>query len=259
MSGLIESIKAHWSRVPCGGCGSVYPKLCFSVRDQRCANRKEVLTIAADCEVAIAERENINDRVEAFKQDEDRLHETLAREDVYIKSLEAAVEEARNRRRKTREEHNTRWADFTKNFDGHRDTFNKSSHLVNRLHEATRRMYALDPRRITDHSLEDHDRSEENKENIGPQREVCSITPPTYLTSDDIRPSEGEWTCMMREGTTKYHAVANWVLATLDAQPEFDRRVGVSDNGQTLSSARRPRRQMSCGQRHRYRPYYSRG
>ncbi|KAK1528240.1 hypothetical protein CPAR01_12798 [Colletotrichum paranaense] len=198
MSGLIESIKAHWSRVPCGGCGSVYPKLCFSVRDQRCANRKEVLTIAADCEVAIAERENINDRVEAFKQDEDRLHETLAREDVYIKSLEVALEEARNRRRKTCEEHNTRWADFTKNFDGHRDMINKSGHLVNRLHEAMGRMYALNPRRFTDHSLEDHDRSEENKENIGPRWEICSITPSTYLASDDMRPSGGESACMTR-------------------------------------------------------------
>ncbi|KAK7444618.1 hypothetical protein Landi51_08430 [Colletotrichum acutatum] len=259
MSGLIESIKAHWSRVTCCGCGSVYPEPCLSIRDQRCASREEVLTLTADCEVAIAEREDINNQVRAFKQDENRLHETLAREDAYIKSLEAALEEARSRRIKTREEHNTRWADFTKNFDGHRDTINKSGHLVDQLHEAMRRMHALNPRHITNNSLEDYDQSQEDKENIRPRRQVCSI-PHTYFSSDVNQPSGGEWARMVREGTTKDQAVASWVFATLDAQSELDRGVGANDtcSNQTLSSARGQRRRKSCGQRHRYRPYDSR-
>ncbi|KAK1634199.1 hypothetical protein BDP81DRAFT_473161 [Colletotrichum phormii] len=155
-------------------------------------------------------KKNILVRAQASKQDASRLRESLAREDAYIGSLEAALEEARNRRVK-----------------------------------------------VTNNGLEDDDQSQEDKENIGPRRQVCSV-PPTNLASEDNRLRGNERAHMVRERTTKDEAVASWVSATLDAQSELDRGVDDNGSGQTLSPARRPRREKTRGQRHRYRPYDSR-
>ncbi|KXH50517.1 hypothetical protein CSAL01_11641 [Colletotrichum salicis] len=253
MSVLEEDIKAHWSERPCGGSGSVYPGTCISIREHLCANREGTLALAANIKAAIAEREIIFVRVQAKKQqDASRLRESLAREDAYIGSLEAALEEARNRRVKVREEYTARVSDFEKDLG---DAAGAMSHLLEEWNKVLMTRGLHHPRQVTNNSLEDDDQSQEDKENIGPRRQVCSF-PPTNLASEHNRLRGNEWAHMVREKTAKDQFVASWVSATLDAQSELDR--GVDDNGmsgQTLSPARRTRREKTRGQRHRYRPY----
>ncbi|KAK1656831.1 hypothetical protein BDP55DRAFT_687754 [Colletotrichum godetiae] len=257
MSVWEEQIKAHWSERPCGGCGCVYPETCIYIRDHRCAYREGTLTLAANIKVAIAERETVYLRVQARKQDASRLRESLAREDAYIGSLEAALEEARNRRVKVREEYAARVSDFEKDLGNAASAMKKCAHLLEEWNKVLMTRGLHHSRQVTNSVLEDYDQPQENKENLGPRRQVCSV-PPTNLASEDNRPRGNGWAHMVRERTTKDHFVASWVSATLDAQSELDRGVDDNGSGQTLSLARRPRREKTRGQRHRYRPYDSR-
>ncbi|OHF02519.1 hypothetical protein CORC01_02214 [Colletotrichum orchidophilum] len=164
------SWNAFWGQLgPCPGCGSACYDTCIFIKDNRCAAREKTRAAAADLKSAVHEVSQLNNALSALLKEEERLRQTFAREDAYIASIHAALEEAYSRRAAAKEAHAARWSDARKLRTDREAAIQNAAESTSRLRESLLGMqHALAGHPVLNEGSEQWGGSEEDKENERP-------------------------------------------------------------------------------------------
>ncbi|GKT86445.1 LOW QUALITY PROTEIN: hypothetical protein Ct61P_04295 [Colletotrichum tofieldiae] len=234
---------------PCNGCGTADQHVAFS--DSRCYTYESIHLSQKNLTMSQLEADHQRAMFEAWWQDSEQLRQALAREDAYISSLHAAMNESYGRRTRFQEEFNARWGNpahihagltgstmslAAAHVQAHAATQRweaatqgwEATNMIRVAHEAASKAHRkpggcpCGSRAESEEEWSEVEWSEEdnNKENERPAHGHPTFTPPREKPACQASRTEQSQADAIANENPGVGSVERWLAGTLDTAPE---------------------------------------
>ncbi|KZL63650.1 hypothetical protein CI238_11567 [Colletotrichum incanum] len=221
-----EMIKDNFG--PCKGCGRDDQHV--AVSDTRCAAYEKMRVTDWQSNSSQLEADQQRAVFDAWWQDSEQLRQTLAREDEYISSLHAAINEAYSRRTRFQEDFNARWGNPAQIHAGFVASALELAGskmraygavqeygFVNAIHIANQALALAEPEEESGEEWSDKD---DDKENERPAHGRYTYTAPREQPGCQANRTEQSQADANGNAITGVGSVERWLAWTLDTAPE---------------------------------------
>ncbi|GKT57601.1 LOW QUALITY PROTEIN: hypothetical protein ColTof4_09590 [Colletotrichum tofieldiae] len=266
---------------PCNGCGTADQHVAFS--DSRCYTYESIHLSQKNLTMSQLEADHQRAMFEAWWQDSEQLRQALAREDAYISSLHAAMNESYGRRTRFQEEFNARWGNpahihagltgstmslAAAHVQAHAATQRweaatqgwEATNMIRVAHEAASKALVIANRVVaragvgaeSEEEWSEVEWSEEdnNKENERPAHGHPTFTPPREKPACQASRTEQSQADAIANENPGVGSVERWLAGTLDTAPERNspsREMGESaESPGSISSPQSNERPGDC-------------